>query len=124
MERQTLIRFKGLYERLMLAQAFFYPQEAPVIKVKKEIRDLQKAIERNEQIYPEWKGFHNNYDRRWYKEVYNYEFSEKEKQSYCNCKWETIHSLYDCTGRWFTQDIRIFCVNGKTIIYHIQGRDV
>lgn len=51
-------------------------------------------------------------------------FTEEEKREYINEEWMHINSPYDCTGRWFTIDIKIFDRPEGTLVYHIKGLDI
>lgn len=57
--------------------------------------------------------------------VFPYVFDEEEIQFYLEDHWIFASpSLYDCTGQTFTRDIKIFIINGKTIVYHFKAIDV
>lgn len=55
--------------------------------------------------------------------VYPYEFTAEEIEEYTEENWMYIRSMYDCTGRTFTRDIRCFPICGKTIVYHFKAID-
>lgn len=57
------------------------------------------------------------------KEVYLFEFTKEEIESYIEDNFITICSAYDCTGKVFTRRIKIFPVQGKTIVYHFKSID-
>ena len=57
------------------------------------------------------------------KTIFQHEFTTEEIEEYIEENWIYIHSMYDCTGRTFTRDIRCFPLNGKTIVYHFKAID-
>lgn len=67
--------------------------------------------------------FIDDYDSWIEKSVYPYAFTKEEIAEYTEENWIRIYSLYDCTGRTFTRDIRCFPIDGKTIVYHFKAID-
>lgn len=65
----------------------------------------------------------DSYDAWIEKTVYPYEFTMEEVEEYTEENWIYIYSMYDCTGRTFTRDIRCFPICGKTIVYHFKAID-
>lgn len=70
------------------------------------------------------KIFFDAYGESWAEKVIlPYEMTAEEIEGYIEENWVRIYSMYDCTGMVFTQDIRLFPVNGKTIVYHFKSID-
>ena len=66
-----------------------------------------------------------DFDYKVVKRVYNWLFSERDKEQYIDGNWLNLHSCYDCSGLWFTNDI-IFCripAENKTIVLEYYSKD-
>ena len=67
----------------------------------------------------------DNYGSWIEKYAYPYDFTQEEIDLYLEEHWISAYpSLYDCTGQMFTRDIKIFVINGKTMVYHFKALDV
>lgn len=90
---------------------------------KHKVRAINKKIETNVI-----NGGSNNIDSYWYKEYFDYAFTEEEKETFIEENWIRIpNSPYDCTARWFTSRICVFNVEssyGKAVAYHFMNCDV
>lgn len=64
-----------------------------------------------------------DYDYWIEKAVLPYVLTAEEIEEYIEENWMYIRSMYDCTGRTFTRDIKCFPINGKTIVYHFKAID-
>lgn len=96
--------------------------------IVKRIRDTYKIMEEHRSS---WDVMHpDDWDRRYKKEVYDWVFTDEDKEEYKEENWEHWYNPYgdgrDCTGVWFTSYILIFPLPkvGKTIVYHFQNCDV
>ena len=67
-------------------------------------------------------------ERCWYKEWFDYHFTEEDKREFIEDRWVHIYSPYDCTGKWFTSHIAVCNVEtsfgAKAVVYHFMGLDV
>lgn len=111
-------------------------------KKKKEVELLEKKLAMEKRAYrdllkveekykSEWRTNIRDktaYDRRMAKIVVDHEMNDEEINEYKEEKWCYWYNPWndgrDCTGVWFTVWIDFFRVNGKTIIYHWQERDI
>lgn len=63
----------------------------------------------------------------YYKEWFNYPFTEEDKQEYIEDNWVRINSPYSPTGRWFTSYIAVCNVEtsfgAKAVAYHFMSLD-
>ena len=75
------------------------------------------------QMQEDFKVFRSSFDNWIEKIVFPHEFTKGEIQEYIDENWIGFYSAYDCTGRTFTQDIKCFPINGKTIVYHFKAID-
>lgn len=96
--------------------------------IVKRIRDTYKIME---EYRNDWDVMNpDDWDRRYKKEVYDWVFTDEDKEEYKEENWEHWYNPYndgrDCTGVWFTSYISIFPLPkvGKTIVYHFQSCDV
>lgn len=64
----------------------------------------------------------------WYKEWFNYTFTEEDKKEFVEDNWVHINLPWSPTGRWFTSHIAICNVEtsfgAKSVVYHFMGLDV
>ena len=90
-----------------------------LVKHRKQDR-LREAMREKMPI----KIFYGAYGDSWAEKIIlPFEMTEEEKEEYIEENWLHIYSMYDCTGETFTQDIKCFSVNGKTIVYHFKAID-
>lgn len=96
--------------------------------IVKRIRDTYKIMEEYRSNWDCMRA--DDWDRRYKKEVYDWVFTDEDKEEYKEENWEHWYNPYndgrDCTGVWFTSYISIFPLPkvGKTIVYHFQCCDV
>jgi len=96
--------------------------------IVKRIRDTYKIMEEHRNAWDVMSP--EDWDRRYKKEVYDWVFTDEDKEGHKEENWEHFYNPYndgrDCTGVWFTSYISIFPLPkaGKTIVYHFQSCDV
>lgn len=104
--------------------------EALIKSSKDAIRNTYKEEEYCRKNYIQWQSYADDWDRRYCKEEYDWEFTEEEVKEYIEENWEHWYNPWgdgrDCTGVWFTSHISVFPIKGmnKTIVYHFQNCDV
>ena len=91
-------------------------------------REIRKIIARNNDKCPEEvRHYSSDGESYYYKEWFNYPFTEEDKQEYIEYNWQHINSPYSPTGRWFTRNIVVCNVNGskngKAVAYIFMGLD-
>ena len=86
-------------------------------------RKIDRDMFENENFNKSFINPNSSYDSWIEKEVYPFEFTEEEIESYIEDNWLSIYSWYDCTGKTFTRRIKIFPLQGKTIVYHYKAID-
>lgn len=58
------------------------------------------------------------------KRFFPYHFTPEEQMEFTEELWERIYSPYDCTGQWFTKDVKFFKIHNGTWIYHFKSIDI
>ena len=91
--------------------------------LKKLVR--KKLAEYNNKI--DNRHFASDGESYYYKEWFDYSFTEEDKQEYIEDNWVHINLPWSPTGKWFTSHIVVCNVNGskngKAIAYHFMGLD-
>lgn len=99
--------------------------DEPIRMARLKLREQYRAEEYNRS---EFNWHYNDYDSRWGKVVYEGEWGDEEIAEYIDDEWVHYYNPYDdgrdCTGVWFTSWIKVFTVDGKTIIYQLQSCDL
>lgn len=107
--------------RIYLLWKEFDNSKAHDFLIKCRKRDRLAIIDKNRNI----KIFNCDDYGSWIeKTIYPYEFSADDIEEFIEDNWQRIYSMYDCTGKAFTRDIRCFPINGKTIVYHFKSLDI
>ena len=116
-----------LINEIMKVNDFTHERKLDFVKeMKKEVRKALKK-ERNSSIS---RHFSEDGESCYIKEWYNSPFTDQEKYEYMENEWIRIYSPYDCTGKWFTQSIRICNLKepnsfgARSVVYHFMGLDV
>ena len=94
---------------------------------KKRVREALKEEDRRLEEEDLW-NYNDEGDRRWCKTVFEGIYSDEVMERYRLQEWWHFRYLdgRDCTGQWFTTDIKVFKIKelDRTIVYHIQHRDI
>ncbi len=98
--------------------------------MKYYIHDLRQKVkeeekERNVRYGGQIVCEHYTMDGGWMKLLYPGEvIAEEDKKEYAEYYWEhTPHSLYDCTGERFTNDIKVFNTVRGVVVYIFESWD-
>ncbi len=93
--------------------------------------DLRQKVKEEGKAHTERYGGqvvcgHYTFDGGWMKLLYPGELiTEEEKKEYVEYYWEHApHSMYDCTGYRFTDDIKVFNTNRGVVVYIFESWDV
>lgn len=93
-----------------------------IIKYKHEIRRLLSYKKSKfEPVYTHREHYGESIIT---KKVFDWEFDDEDKEWYRENEWMRCTSPYDCSGQWFTTDIKFFIANGKTYMYEWLSIDI
>ena len=92
-------------------------------KLKREVR--QRIAYAN--AYPQERHYSEDGESYYYKEWFDYPFTEEDKQEFIEDNWVHINAPWSPTGRWFTSHIAVCNVETsfgkKAVAYHFMSLD-
>lgn len=95
----------------------------------KSVENFKKRIREKLKQYNEVDDIHYSEDGEscYYKEWFNYSFTEEDKQEFIEDSWVHINFPWSPTGQWFTRNIVVCNVNGsengKAVAYIFMSLD-
>ena len=125
-EKEDLRKSFSIINSIMSMEDYSYEKRLKFAEPfkRKAREELKRLNNRVDYIhYPTEDG-----ESCWWKEYFDYTFTEEEKQEFIEDRWVHIYSPYDCTGKWFTSHIAVCNLNGskngKAVAYFFMGLDV
>ena len=92
-------------------------------RLKRRVRERIAYVNEN----PQERHYSEDGESYYYKEWFDYPFTEEDKQDYIEDSWIHINLPWSPTGKWFTRNIVVCNVsgskNGKAVAYHFMGLD-
>ena len=95
----------------------------------KSVENFKKRIREKLKRYNEADDIHYSEDGEsyYYKEWFDYPFTEEDKQEFIEDNWVYINAPYSPTGRWFTSHIAVCNVEtsfgARAVAYHFMSLD-